>query len=809
MLQIVPPSHDVPGAAHLLSEDRWGHSSRSSSSSLSAGSDIGIDCDGSSDSDSDTSNGSGYSSGLAAEVGEEPGKEQDAREPLPDEAPPARPAHPAALHALYLTFVFNCFGEQSWRFAGTASLALLHHLILPVAVAKFVSQLMACVAAPLMGDLLDSAPRLPALTTILVAQSTAIMVGAAATMHALHLAFPDTAAAAAAGTAGTSALCVLPAAAVLQQGWFAVVVVAGAVERCMGLATGVAVEIDWVLVVPGTSALCVLPAAAVLQQGWFAVVVVAGAVERCMGLATGVAVEIDWVLVVAGKFIFGALIATCGPLVCVRACLALAALSIPALLALTALTNHLSHEALSQTCPLEATPSTQRLVPAASAASHDEATDTAAVQPASATSAAAAFDTMGGATGVSSSLAALDDGALVSAESMQGGALVSVPMSTASHMVDAAAVPSKEAAGLDCSLTIMQEAASACDIIPVPPTSPARVTATAALSPSVSAAEVILWRCVNAVVAAAGAAVSAVGRAAGKGWRSFVQEEVMPASMAYVPLCFNAVLAPGVLMTSFLFHHGPFLCPSHHAHCSFPSSLYQLQVSIRAVVPNLLLLPTSACDLPEPPRVSVHAGVGMGVIGAFSSAGAAMGFAASFVSPALVAHLGILQHRPCLLGRLARPHRARVLLSPSLPSLSVPMPAHALPLASGAFPHGQGVYQIVEGQIIQAVPAASANLFGTTEMALGCLAELSMLSLAIVFHDPKYFGALVLMSLAGGVAAAVLYCSWLAFPDPRLQILFPNQPKVQWGNVIWWGMGQGEKPGGKAEGKGFCWVSTV
>ncbi|CAI7911287.1 unnamed protein product [Closterium sp. NIES-53] len=744
MLQIVPPSHDVPGAAHLLSEDRWGHSSRSSSSSLSAGSDIGIDCDGSSDSDSDTSNGSGYSSGLAAEVGEEPGKEQDAREPLPDEAPPARPAHPAALHGAlsdhtpllaYLrpptlparpdTPMFlgtdvstlclapflrgpSCSSSLSchrprnvqrspsgclhvrqvlwiaWQARGPCGTrlhfpppclppsdpSLLCSPVLDIcvqllwrAIVAVCRDSFACVIASLdtaggCGEIREpgqpahptphsnslppalrpslsrplslpfsaissclQVPPTPSsplpfhplyarhLSPLPGAQSTAIMVGAAATMHALHLAFPDTAAAAAAGTAGTSALCVLPAAAVLQQGWFAVVVVAGAVERCMGLATGVAVEIDWVLVVPGTSALCVLPAAAVLQQGWFAVVVVAGAVERCMGLATGVAVEIDWVLV----------------------------------LALTALTNHLSHEALSQTCPLEATPSTQRLVPAASAASHDEATDTAAVQPASATSAAAAFDTMGGATGVSSSLAALDDGALVSAESMQGGALVSVPMSTASHMVDAAAVPSKEAAGLDCSLTIMQEAASACDIIPVPPTSPARVTATAALSPSVSAAEVILWRCVNAVVAAAGAAVSAVGRAAGKGWRSFVQEEVMPASMAYVPLCFNAVLAPGVLMTSFLFHHGPFLCPSHHAHCSFPSSLYQLQVSIRAVVPNLLLLPTSACDLPEPPRVSVHAGVGMGVIGAFSSAGAAMGFAASFVSPALVAHLGILQ----------------------------------------------------------------------------------------------------------------------------------------------------------------------
>ncbi|CAI7798737.1 unnamed protein product [Closterium sp. NIES-53] len=637
-----------------------------------------------------------------------------------------RPSPPCPA-ALYLTFLFNCFTEQSWRFAGTASLALLHRSILPVAVARFVSQLVACVAAPLVGDLLDSAPRVPALTAILLTQSTAIMVGAAATLHALHLAFPDAAAAAVAGIAGTSALCALPATAVLQQGWFVVVLVAGAVERLMGLATGVAVEIDWVLVLVGE--------------------------DRPVLMATAMATlgRVELLCEVAGAFIFGALIAAYGPLVCVRTCLGLAALSIPALLALTALTNHLSRAALSQNCPLEATPSTQRLVPAASAAAHDEATDTAALSPASATSAAAAFDTLGGATGVLSSRAALDDGALVSAQSVQGGALFPVPTSAASHVVDAAtfAVPSKEPAGLEeLSLAIMQRAESACDITPIPPTSPARVTATTALSPSLSPVEGILWRYTHAVVvsglavgAAAGAVVSAVGRAAGKGWRVFMQEAVMPASMAYVLLCFNAVLAPGVLMTSFLFHHG----------------------------------------------------VGMGVIGAFNSAGAAMGFAASFVSPALVARLGILQA-----GSIALLFQAAILalsvldfsslhLCPSFLYQCLLMLFLLLLVLSRM---GQGVYQIVACQIIQAVPAALANLFGTTEMALSSLAELAMLTLAIVFHDPKYFGALVLMSLAGVVAAAVLYCSWLARPDPRVQMLFPNQPKVQWGEVLRRGMCQ-------------------
>ncbi|CAI5511337.1 unnamed protein product [Closterium sp. Naga37s-1] len=680
----------APDAVQLLREGGWSHSSRSSSvssfSSLNAGGEIGIECCRSSDSDSDTSNDSGYSSGLAAEAWAERAKEQQARESTCEEASLARPAHPAALHALYWTFVFNCFSEQSWRFAGAALLALLHQSILPVAVARFVSQLVACVAAPLVGDLLDSAPRVPALTAILVAQSSAIMVGAAATMHALHLAYPAAVAPAAADSAATpsatSTLLALPAAAVLQQGWFVVLLVAGAVERVMGLVTGVAVEIDWVLVLVGEGR------------------------PELMATAMATLGRIEQFGEVAGAFIFGGLIATYGPFVCVKACIALAALSIPALLALTALTNHLSHGALSHTGPPETFESSQGLVPAVDAAAED--TNAAALP----------------------------------------------------HVVDAAPlmVPSGQAARPGDSFSMMQAAEWASDGTLISPTNPARTastTTTAALPFRALPVENTLWRCAKAaaatavaVVAAAGAAASAMGRAAGKGWSCMMQEAVMPASMAYVLLCFNAVLAPGGLMTSFLFNHG----------------------------------------------------VGMAVIGAFSSACAAMGFVACFISPALVARLGILQA-----GSIA------ILFQATMLALSV-LDFSSLPLCP-PFLHqgllmlflllvvlsrmGQGMYQIVGCQIIQAVPAASANLFGTTEMALGSLAELAMLSLAILFHDPKYFGALMLMSFAAVLAAAALYCSWLARPDPRLAKLFPNQPKFWWGNLISGGMGweEGERAG--------------
>lgn len=40
------------------------------------------------------------------------------------------------------------------------------------------------------------------------------------------------------------------------------------------------------------------------------------------------------------------------------------------------------------------------------------------------------------------------------------------------------------------------------------------------------------------------------------GWFEYIQQPVLPASLAYVLLYFNVALAPGGLMTAFLTHHG-------------------------------------------------------------------------------------------------------------------------------------------------------------------------------------------------------------------------------------------------------------
>jgi hypothetical protein len=41
-----------------------------------------------------------------------------------------------------------------------------------------------------------------------------------------------------------------------------------------------------------------------------------------------------------------------------------------------------------------------------------------------------------------------------------------------------------------------------------------------------------------------------------KGWRLYLAQPVLPASIAYVMLYFNAVLSPGGLITSFLTQQG-------------------------------------------------------------------------------------------------------------------------------------------------------------------------------------------------------------------------------------------------------------
>ncbi|CAI5459017.1 unnamed protein product [Closterium sp. Yama58-4] len=218
-------------------------------------------------------------------------------------------AYPAALNSLYLSFVFNCFVEHAWRFTGAALLALLHDSLLPVAVASFASQLVVFVGAPLVGDMMDSAPRVAAFNTISCIQTAAMVAAALATLTAVH------AAPAAAGQTG---------AALMRRGWFVVLVVAGAVERITGIASGVAFERDWVILLAGQdNAAALANANAMLRRA-------------------------DLFCDVAGPLVFGWLLSTFSPVVCIKASLATMLLSLPILICLVLLTDRQSNGVLSR-----------------------------------------------------------------------------------------------------------------------------------------------------------------------------------------------------------------------------------------------------------------------------------------------------------------------------------------------------------------------------------------------------------------------------------------------------------------------------
>ncbi|KAK3137590.1 hypothetical protein QOZ80_5BG0454330 [Eleusine coracana subsp. coracana] len=210
-----------------------------------------------------------------------------------------------------------------------------------------------------------------------------------------------------------------------------------------------------------------------------------------------------------------------------------------------------------------------------------------------------------------------------------------------------------------------------------------------------------------------------------RGWGEYVRQPVLPASLAYVLVCFNVALAPGALMTTFLIHHG----------------------------------------------------VGPAVRGAFGGSSAAMGILATFVTPRLVKELGILKA-----GAAGLVTQSALLGAAALVYLAGGGPASqhggalfvflALIVASRA---GHMAYSVVGLQLVQTGnPAGKAKLIGATEVAVASLAELAMMAVvAVVARDAARFGLLAVLSAASVAAAACLFCAWMAKPSEELGRLFP------------------------------------
>ncbi|CAN6358429.1 unnamed protein product [Urochloa humidicola] len=206
------------------------------------------------------------------------------------------------------------------------------------------------------------------------------------------------------------------------------------------------------------------------------------------------------------------------------------------------------------------------------------------------------------------------------------------------------------------------------------------------------------------------------------GWTEYIRQLVLPASLAYVLVCFNVALAPGALMTTFLIHHG----------------------------------------------------VSASVLGAFGGSSAVMGILATFMVPNLVKELGILKAgaagliaQSLLLGAAVL-----VFVAGGVSRQGALFAFLGLIVASRL---GHMAYSVVSLQVVQTGnPMGKAKLIGATEIAVASLAELAMMAVAVVARDAKHFGWLAVLSAASVAAAACVFCAWLTKPTDELNKLFPH-----------------------------------
>ncbi|KAE8679268.1 Solute carrier family 40 member 3 [Hibiscus syriacus] len=222
------------------------------------------------------------------------------------------PAHPEALYAFYASCLAGNVVEQLWNFAWPSAIALLHRSLLPVAVMGFFTKLVIIIGGPLVGKLMDHSPRVPSYIFLNVIQASAQLLSAAMIIHAHTV-------------SSTSA------SSILLRPWFAVLLLAGAIERLSGVALGVAMERDWVVLLAG--------------------------INRPIALAEANAVlnRIDLLCEIVGTSLFGILLSKYDPVNCLKFAAGLMMWSLPVMIALTWLTNKLSTGVLdrakcSQSC---------------------------------------------------------------------------------------------------------------------------------------------------------------------------------------------------------------------------------------------------------------------------------------------------------------------------------------------------------------------------------------------------------------------------------------------------------------------------
>ncbi|URE31382.1 Ferroportin1 (FPN1) [Musa troglodytarum] len=178
----------------------------------------------------------------------------------------ATPTHPASLYV-----------EQLWNFVWPAAVAIVHPSLLPVAVVGFFTKLAIFVGGPLVGKLMDCFPRVPAYHSLNVIQTAAQLLSASMIIYALNNTIMQS---------STSSI--------ILQPWFMVLVVAGAIERLAGLALGVTMERDWVVMLAGRNR----PVA--------------------LAQANSVLSRVDLLCEIAGASLFGILLSKYNPVTCLK-----------------------------------------------------------------------------------------------------------------------------------------------------------------------------------------------------------------------------------------------------------------------------------------------------------------------------------------------------------------------------------------------------------------------------------------------------------------------------------------------------------
>ncbi|KFK26445.1 hypothetical protein AALP_AA8G249400 [Arabis alpina] len=217
----------------------------------------------------------------------------------------ATPAHPEGLYLLYASCLVVNLVEQLWNFAWPSAIAMLHPSLLPVAVMGFVTKLAIIIGGPVVGKFMDHSPRVPTFISLNVIQVAAQMLSAGMIIHAYTV--PSTL-----------------ASSILLQPWFFALVFAGAIDRLCGIASGVAIERDWVVLLAG--------------------------INRPIALAQANAVlnRIYLLCEIAGTTLFGILLSKYDPVTCLKFAAALMMGSLPTMTALVWLTNKFSFGVLDR-----------------------------------------------------------------------------------------------------------------------------------------------------------------------------------------------------------------------------------------------------------------------------------------------------------------------------------------------------------------------------------------------------------------------------------------------------------------------------